>query len=518
MDVYGETMKDLRVKIKNAFYFLSSVFCLLFLDSCAIAQYAKSLDNKIEILQKKEATKVEVHGVKPSNIVSYTPELIPFKEDISPIDTKSVSISARNTPLRDVLYTIAEAVNINLVMERGVNPETPITMTLNNITAAEALKIISDSVGYFYSIKDNILIIKAMETKIFEISHPAVVHEYQTDVGGDILGGASDGGQSSIKGNVSIKSSADKVSFQFWDALEDSLKNILSSNKEAGFTINRMAGTIMVTASKKELQQVDDYFNNLKKVLNRQVFVEARIVEVQLSEGLKYGIDWSLIKNVKGLGNVTVGPNRFSEVVDTSGPNFQITVTGTDFTALLTALQKQGDVRTLSNPRINILNGQTALLSVGRNTSFISKVETMTTTTTGSAPTTTFTIETKSILSGIVFGLAPYIDGEGKITLTITPIISNLVQLQPQTLGNSGNGIEIKLPTVDLREMSSMVKISEGEMVVIGGLIDRKEVWNENKVPVLGSIPVIGHLFKNVEKSEEKTELVIMLMPRIVSN
>jgi len=248
-------------------------------------------------------------------------------------------------------------------------------------------------------------------------------------------------------------------------------------------------------------------------VLNRQVFIEARIVEVQLSEGLKYGIDWSLIK-----GDATVKLNRFNEIVDTSGPNFQIAVTGTDFTALLTALQEQGDVRTLSNPRINIMNGQTALLSVGRNTNFISKVETTTTTSAGSAPTITFTIETKSILSGIVFGLVPYIDEEGKITLTITPIISNLVQLQPQTIGSSDNGIEIKLPTVDLREMSSTVKISEGQMVVIGGLIDKKEVWNENKVPILGSIPVLGQLFKSTIKSQEKTELVIMLMPRIVNN
>jgi len=483
-------------------YVLYFVSCVLLFASCATTQYAKSSGAQIEIPQKEIAAEAEAPEIKSPDIAVHTPELIPFNEDILPINTKVVTISARNTPLRDVLYTIAEAVNLNLVMERGVNPEIPVTMTLNNITAAEALKIISDSVGYFYSIKDNILTIKALETKIFEISQPAVVHDYQTDIGGDILGGASEGGQNSIKGNVSIKSSGDKVSFQFWDALENSVKNILSANKEASFTINRMAGTIMITASKKELQETEDYINNLKKVLNRQVFVEARIVEVQLSEGLKYGIDWSLIQNVKGLGDVTVKPIKFSEVVDTTGPNFQIAVTGTDFTALLTALQKQGDVRTLSNPRINIMNGQTALLSVGRNTSFISKVETTTTTTAGSAPTTTFTIETKSILSGIIFGLVPYIDGEGKITLTITPIISNLVQLQPQSIGSGDNGIEIKLPTVDLREMSSTVKISEGQMVIIGGLIDKKEVWNENKVPILGSIPVIGHLFKSVEKSQ----------------
>ena len=164
---------------------------------------------------------------------------------------------------------------------------------------------------------------------------------------------------------------------------------------------------------------------------------------------------------------------------------------------------------------MNILNGQTALLSVGRNTSFISKVESTTSAESGAA-TTSFTIETKSVLSGIIFGLVPYISGEGEITMTITPIVSNLVSLDSKTIGSGTNTVEIKLPTVDLREMSSTVKLLDGQMVIIGGLIDSKEKFDEDKVPVLSDIPILGNLFKRVDKSYTKTELVIMLMPKII--
>ena len=501
-------------QVKNI---LSFLFCLLFLISCATAKSAKETVHTSQSAVHKEEPSTETKGAELK-----VSDYVPVNEDITPLQTKVVSISARNTPLRDVLYTIAEAVNLNLVMESGVKPDLPVTMTLNNMVVQDALNIIFNSVDYFYTIKDNILIVKAVDTKIFEIGQPNTIQDYQTDIGGDILGGASSGESGgAIKGDISMQSTSDKVSFQFWDAIENSLKTLVPVSTKEGetlktsFTINRMAGIIMVTAPKKQLEHIENYINNLKKTLNRQVFIEARIVEVQLSEGLKYGIDWSFIEDWQGVGNINIGPTNFSSIVEGTGPNFQISLTGKNFTSLLKALQEQGDVKTLSNPRVNILNGQTALLSVGRNTSFISKVESTTSAESGAA-TTSFTIETKSVLSGIIFGLVPYISGEGEITMTITPIVSNLVSLDSKTIGSGTNTVEIKLPTVDLREMSSTVKLLDGQMVVIGGLIDSKEKFDEDKVPVLSDIPILGNLFKRVDKSYAKTELVIMLMPKII--
>ncbi|MBI5100032.1 MAG: pilus (MSHA type) biogenesis protein MshL [Nitrospirae bacterium] len=516
-------------KLFHFFCVLCSVLCILLLISCASAQKAK--ETKVEPIvldQTIEKDSKEQNMIPPATPEPAVPEFIPVKEASSPLQTKMVSVAARNTPLREVLFTIAETANFNLVMERGVDTEIPVTMTLKNISVEDALHIIMDSVDYLYSIKDNIMTISAMGTEIFELGHPNVIQEYKIKAGGDILSGTSSasagsGGGNAVSGDVSIQSESDKTSFSFWDAVEKSLDTLLKSQNagqrkiQPSFTVNRMAGTVMVTAAKKDLERVGAYINNLKKVLNRQVFIEARIVEVQLSKGLKYGIDWNYIaQSVMLGGKINFGTEKFTSAVDSNGPNFQIAVTeNKNFSFLLRALQEQGDVSTLSNPRINIMNGQTALLSVGRNTSFVSRVET--TTTTGTTPTTTFTVETNSVLSGIIFGIVPYIHSNGEITLTITPIISNLVELDSKSIGTGGNSIEIKLPTVDLREMSTTVNVLDGQMIIIGGLIDKKGELEEEKVPILGDIPILGALFKSVDKVDEKTELVIMLIPRLVS-
>jgi len=419
---------------------------------------------------------------------------------------------------------ISEVANLNIVMEKGVDPEFPISMTVRDIAVDEALDIIFDSVDYFYKIKNNILIVKAMGTEIFELDQPNIIHDYRVNVGGDILSGASSGseGQSAISGDVTLTTASDNASYKFWDSIERSLKTLLTAEEGgevasgSNYVMNRMAGTIMVTGTKKELNKVRDYITRLKTVLNRQVIIEARIVEVQLSDSLKYGVDWDAVtsKWMDG-GTMNVTTNAFTDVITSGTPHFAINVLYDDnIGALLKALEQQGEVKTLSNPRVNIMNGQTSMLSVGRNTTFISKVET--TTTEGTTPVTSFTVETNSILSGLIFGLVPYINSDGEITLTITPIITNLVDLEATTVGTGTNSVEIKLPTVDLREMSTTVKVMDGQMVIIGGLIDKKESVNEQGVPFLSKIPIIGKAFQSVDKSYTNTELVIMIIPRII--
>jgi type II secretory pathway component GspD/PulD (secretin) len=199
-------------------------------------------------------------------------------------------------------------------------------------------------------------------------------------------------------------------------------------------------------------------------------------------------------------------------------PNFQIGVSKWNFNGLLQALQAQGEVRVLSNPRVNIMNGQTALLSVGRNVNFISRVETTTSAvSTGTVPTTTFTVQTSSVLSGIIIGIVPHINEHGEISMAVTPIVTDLVKLEDRVVGRVGeNTIQISLPTIDLRELSTTVKVKDGNMVVIGGLIQNKDKLIDNQVPFLGNIPIIGYLFKSRDKQIEKTELIIMLRPVIV--
>ncbi|MBF0558692.1 MAG: pilus (MSHA type) biogenesis protein MshL [Nitrospirae bacterium] len=526
---------------------LSSVFCSCLLFSCAA-----------ENLKREVTIPADVYNVKPEEPIvkePAMPDFVPASEDVSPLKTRIVDVVARNTALRDVLYVIAEATGLNLVMERGVSPETPVTMTLRNVSAEDALNTIFSSVDYFYTITNNMLVVKAQDTRIFELGRPSVIQSYNVDVGGDIIGSAlagipsssgsgSSGGSSSagsLKGSVTQSSKNDAAAFSFWDAVEKSLTVILGQPVAApaapaapaqgqpaaqqqaaapvqqNFTVNRMTGTIVVTASKQNLDRVEQYINAIKKVINRQVLIEAKIIEVQLSDGLKYGIDWAqAFKNWRGVGPLAIGQSGFSSVVTSAMPAFKVNITGSNFSALLQALQQQGEVRTLSNPRVNIMNGQTSLLSVGRSQTFISNVSTSTPTNTAN-PVTTFSIGTSSVLSGIILGIVPFINDNGEISLTITPIISNLVQLTNTSVGQTGNQTQISLPTVDLRELSTTVKVRDGQMVIIGGLISKSESLQNNKMPGLGDAPYVGKLFTNVDKTESRTELVVVLQPVIIA-
>jgi MSHA type pilus biogenesis protein MshL len=446
-------------------------------------------------------------------------EFIPASEDISPLKTKKISISARNSPLRDVVYTVAEAASLNVIMEKGVDPETPVTIALKNMSAQDVLETVLSSVDYFYTIEANILAIKLMDTRIFEFGQPSVIQEYSVEVGGDMLGAARTG-SSGVSGSVVQRIQSDKDSFKFWDSIEKTIGIMLGKGDARGaspaFSVNRMTGTIVVTAPKKDLARVDQYLKTVRKILKRQVLVEARIVEVQLSDSLKYGIDWTFLGgNLNGFGTVGFGTTKFTDTLNNL-PNFNFSLTGGDFTALLKALQQQGNVNVLSNPRVNIMNGQTAYLSVGRKVDYISKVETTSTGSATSVPTVTFTVETSSVLSGIVFGIVPYINDreDGEISMTISPIISDLVKLDSKSIGADGaNAVEISLPTVDLRELSTTVQVRDGQMVVIGGLIQNKDSLRDNNVPFLSDIPLLGNLFKNRDKVTEKTELIIILKP-----
>src|SRR3990170_5650352 len=349
-------------------------------------------------------------------------EFLPVSEDLSPLETKTISVSARHTPLEDVLYTIAESAFLNLVIEKGVDPEIPITITLKNMKIQDVLDTVLSSVDYFYTVNNNILTIKLMDTKIFEFGQPSVIHDYSVMVGGDMLGNTKTG-SAGVSGNITQKVEADKDSFKFWDSIEKSIAVMLhvqpnsqpsqagSSQWSPGFSINRMTGTIVVTASKKDLITVENYINTLKKTLRIQVLVEARIIEVQLIDSLQYGVDWSFLgRGWDTVGTLGAGTTGFTNALN-SLPNFNISMTGGDFTSLMRALQQQGNINVLSNPRVNIMNGQTAFLSVGRKADFISKVETTSTGTSTAVPTVTYSVETSSVLSGIVFGIVPYISG-----------------------------------------------------------------------------------------------------------
>lgn len=516
-----------------------------------------------------------------ADAVPAQPDYQPISDDVSPAGNRLINIQSRNSTLGDILHVIADAASLNLIIGEGVQQDRPITITLRRVSAEEALSTVLNSADYFYTIKDNVLSVDATGTKLFELGHPAMIQGYNVEVGGDILGsGASlsaggGGGSSNIKGTISQTVKNDAKAFDFWETLEKSLQSMIGGqletvtkvidspaqsraelqNKMAGdsrtggrltstsekfvfpsssgnkpqqlIVLNRLTGTIMVTATRSNLERIENYLDMLRATLNRQVLVEARVIEVQLNDSLKYGVDWNFLSNIRGLGNLTGGfgasmTGGVQAAADSAAPSFRIgaITNGSPGTlnGLLTALKTQGEVKTLSNPRINVMNGQTALLTVGRNQNYIAKV-TSTSSGSGSDKTTTFSVDTGNVLSGIMIGLAPIINSKGEISLTVTPIVSDLVGLEDKRIGSDPeNQTSISIPTVDLRELSTTIKVRTGELIVIGGLISNKQNYKDEKIPILGDIPWIKGLFTRKDNVDSRTELVIVLQPHIVTD
>lgn len=541
----------------------------LMLGACSHTRDMVDIRREVQLPQEKVTQKPAEAVIPPA-----APDFVPVTEEIHPLKTRIVDITARNTPLRDVLHVIARSTGLNLVMEKGVTPEIPITLTLKNIGAEEALGAIFSSVDYFYTVKDNILVVKAVDTRVFELGHPVTNQTYSIEVGGDILGAATSGttgggGGDTLKGKIEQTIKGDDEALKFWAAIESNLKNLLtpstgsqflrlsatqstreeartqSQSDEKGkspegakakpdqstslpmaefimaaedqpqqtYTINRMTGTIVVTAAKRNMEKIEQYLATIRKVISRQVLVEAKIIEVELSDGLKYGIDWNFIK-----GDFAISATNFNSFSNfASGPVFTLEGSGTQFSSILKALATQGEVRTLSNPRINIMNGQTSVLSVGTKETFVAKIKSTVTTAVNSAATTITDPELNSTLSGIMLGIVPYISDSGEITLNITPMISSVTLNQTNQQVPGVGTQSISLPKIDLRQLSTTVKVRDGEMIVIGGLISKSENMQDSKVPILGDIPGIGLLFTRKDKVETKKELVIVLQPYIVS-
>ena len=298
-------------------------------------------------------------------------------------------------------------------------------------------------------------------------------------------------------------------------------KTIKYKNKGIYYVIDRPLGIITVTAPKRLLAEVDNYMESLKKELYRQVVIEAKILEVQLDKESNTGIDWSsLLKGSKFsfkalFGNPVAGTD-YGILYPTKGVKFlnQFQMAAKPFDLILNALSEHGQIRVLSNPKLSLLNGQPALVTVGRKIDYLRKITSDITTGTGTQ-TITFDTEIDSVLSGLAFGVSANIASDDEVILQVTPIISKLLGFTDIPVGEHGDTVQ--LPTVELRELTTMARVKNGQILVIGGLISDMSEDKGNKVPILGDVPLVGNAFKNNKKLTSKKELIVLLRPQIVN-
>jgi general secretion pathway protein D/MSHA biogenesis protein MshL len=295
----------------------------------------------------------------------------------------------------------------------------------------------------------------------------------------------------------------------------------------SSFVIDKSVGLVTVTAKPNTLKIVDDYIANIKKHLYQQVSIEAKIIEVYLQDNSKIGIDWtSVLKDfnvnaIVGFGNAgQVYPYR-SDNTGTYANTFvsRVVIPPLNFNVFLNALNEQGDTHVLANPKLTVLNGQPAIISVGKDIAYVKQV---TSEIDSENDTTTYTAEVGNVVQGIALGVMASVREGKKVVLHLTPITTDVENLTTDgsvattTIGEGDNAIQLGLPQVKVREMSTMVEVLDGEMLVIGGLIDSIEGKSESFAPGLGKIPGVKYLFGVEEKKLQRRELVILLTPRLI--
>lgn len=424
--------------------------------------------------------------------------LAPEREE-STLDRKLFTFHAKDVPLFQVLSPIAEEAGLNLIFDPDVDQSALVTVDFNNVTFKEALDYILEPLDLLYRIDGTNLRIKVFDTVIFELGYIAQPNMVTVKVGGDVLGSAQEEG--GLLGDVEVQAKTPEEAQDIWKSVETGLSKLISS--EGTYVINSFSGTIMVTDRRKNLERIRQFIDSVRESLGRQVLIEAKVIEVALSDEGSYGIDWSLITS-----NGSKTTWNLSQKLGLAQPVFELNLSAGEVNAILGLLQKEGKVRVLSQPRISVINGQTAVFSVGKVQAYWE----LTAQGGGSQVGTPMVYpEKKEVLVGLLMGVIPFISSDGTIILHVAPIVSDVTAWESYTW----QGQELMAPNVNIRETSTVVRVEDGNTVVIGGLITNRRKKEVSSIPVLSSIPLLGNLFRKVEVKNERAELVIFLTPHI---
>lgn len=477
-------------------------------------------------------------------------DLLGTEEEFTVKVGADISSTSGPVVLRDIIKKLAVLKNMNVSWSSDVDQYSYVDVDIRaDDDFFKSLDNLLRQRDYFHEVQGNTIVVKFRETKQFHLAMPFVNSTYDASVGPR----SSENSSSKIQNNGNsfdiwdnVKKNLDIV-LQIWEVSKVSQESAQSTSKNTEaypktpttnegiktsegvktavemsrsqsakgyYTIDKPIGLITVTAPRPVMEKVESYLNNLKAELYKQVSIEAKILEVTVSDETKVGIDWgALLDDAKysGIGvNANIGAISAHNPLGEGGIR-SLTLTLPSFSLLIDAIEKQGKTKVLANPRISVLNGQPALINVGKQISFVKKVSSTTDATTGQV---TYAVETASQSSGIVMSVVPTIMDNQEIILNLIPVTSTLTEpIATQSFGTGSVG----LPETKVRELSTIVRIKQGETLVVGGLIDSNDDNNDSNVPALGKLPLIGGLFGLEKKLKSRKELVILLKPEIIS-
>ncbi|XOV79582.1 MAG: pilus (MSHA type) biogenesis protein MshL [Aestuariibacter sp.] len=454
-----------------------------------------------------------------------TPELELFGEP-------RYDIKADNTEARTFFASLINDTQYSIAIHPEVQGQ--ITLDLKQVRLQDVFELISEIYGYDIQRKGNVYRVypSGIRTETYAVNYLLMQRDGTTNSsvssggvsqfggGGNNSQGLGGGNNNNVQGGsgggngttISTTTNTD-----FWAQLESTLVNFVGTQDGRSIIVSPQAGLVTVRAMPDELREVRQFLKASEDSIQRQVILEARIIELTLDDEYQQGINWTEILSHSGSTDF-----RFSATGQTSGNSItgklggiaNLSFLNADFSGVLSLLSTQGSVSVLSSPRVTALNNQKAVIKVGNDEYFVTDVSNQSSTT-GDTTTSAPDVQLTPFFSGIALDVTPQIDERGSVILHVHP---SVIETEEQTKVVTINQESIVLPLAqsNIRESDTVIQARSGEIVVIGGLMQSVSNNTKSKTPLLGDVPLFGNLFRNRRDLVQKKELVILIKPTVV--
>jgi MSHA biogenesis protein MshL len=571
---HGAEMKKQTQIPRFGYRFAAGVCIGLSLAGCAQVREKPALPTIQEELRKVIEHSLAQSEMLPAAVeAALAPQIqVELPKSIAPAPEPRFDLAVNAASAQQVFLGIASGTRYSMLLHPEVSGE--ITVNLKDVSVPEAMAAMRELYGYEYRIEGNRIFVQPLtaQTRFYSIAYPSSLRQGKSEL--RVISGSkanlssnantgtnSNSASSGNTGNSSAGSNSNQVDSSqimtsvvsdFWGELQASIGTLIgcshSISSNAGrptitsncpegrnISISPHTGMLIVRALPMEQRLIGEYLKAARVQVERQVMIEAKIIEVTLNEGAQTGINWSAIGTGKGLP-FALSSNYGQTKFDSSGSPFINTTADfgalnqaasntliglafqTDsFAALVSFLETQGQVQVLSSPRIAAINNQKAVLKVGVDEFFITEITSTPNTSGGTGTTTSSGITTQSFFSGIALDVTPQIDETDNIILHVRPSVSHVVTDEKVIdLGSQQGVYRLPLAKSSISETDSVVRLRDGEIAAIGGLMKRESRDTGSGVRGLGDIPLIGAMFKNTNKQRQKQELVILLKPTLI--
>lgn len=526
-------------------------------ESSRLQALQDDLRNQIEKLREESAEPVQ-----------------PVEPVFNPLDLAEVSVRISNSDARAVFEIIADAAKINLILPPELHDE-PMKVSINmakmpaSQVLSQVLKMLDLAGGY----ENGMIVVRKYDERVFDLDFLQTATSAEFNAGGDVFGAnvasgigqnAGGAGSSGIRSAFTVNGRNTNSTDPF-DQIEELLRTIIRTDKEPGasraeqkidagvefaargprYMLNRATGTLYVKASPSQMEAVSRLINHYRAVLGRQVLIEAQILDVELKDEFRYGLDWNYVRNrvtaAYGPGGISYGnltgdklgpvsvtiPGAVNPGRDVLLPPASVGGLGNSLGGIyqgsrgigaLDLMKQFGTVHVLSNPSLRVKNTQPALVSVGTNERYVAEVTGNLTSGEGGLVASSTNVITGNLFDGVMLGVIPFISEDGTINLTINPMQS---KVQPgstalQEVGGDKGQYKVSLPRVDFKGITTSLSLRDGDTVILGGLIGEYGGRSKHGLPGVAEVPVVGEVLGGQSRTAGSRELVIVLRVRVL--